>query len=109
MHRTTSPMHRTTSNTTADAWPPERLDRLTRGMFAVVFGRPAPPAPAGRCEHGAPLTPAPMDEIERFRWELIADETIDRAFAEAGVDELLAEVAAAQDEGDGELQAARES
>jgi hypothetical protein len=23
-------------------WTPERLDRLTRGMFPVVFGRPAP-------------------------------------------------------------------
>jgi len=34
---------------------------------------------------------------------------VDCVFAEAGVDELLAEVAAAQDEGDGELQAARES
>lgn len=49
-----------------------------------------------------------MDEITRFRWQLIADETIDRAFSEAGDDELLAEVAAAQDEGDGELQAAGE-
>lgn len=32
-----------------------------------------------------------MDEITRFRWQLIADETIDRAFAEAGIDELLAQ------------------
>jgi len=30
---------------TADAWPEERLDRLARGMFAVLYGRPAP-APA---------------------------------------------------------------
>lgn len=51
----------------------------------------------------------PRGEIERLRWQLIADETIDRAFAEAGVDELLAEVAAAQDGSDGELQAARKS
>jgi hypothetical protein len=32
-----------------------------------------------------------MDEITRFRWQLIADETIDRAFAEAGIDALLAQ------------------
>jgi hypothetical protein len=43
-----------------------------------------------------------MDEITRFRWQLIAGETIDRAFAEAGIDELLAKVAEAQDEGNGE-------
>jgi len=43
-----------------------------------------------------------MDEITRFRWQLIADETIDRAFAETNIDELLAEVAAAQDEGNGD-------
>jgi hypothetical protein len=36
-----------------------------------------------------------MDEITRFRWQLIADETIDRAFAEAGISELLAEDAVA--------------
>jgi hypothetical protein len=47
-----------------------------------------------------------MDEIERLRWQLIAGEVVDRAFAEAGVDELLAEVAAAGDGGVGELQAA---
>jgi hypothetical protein len=43
------PHHRAmpTTTTRPDAWPPERLDRLTRGMFEVVFGRPAPaPAPA---------------------------------------------------------------
>jgi hypothetical protein len=56
----------------------------------------------------SPVAPAPKDEIRRLRWQLIADETIDRAFAEAGVDELLAEVAAAQDGGVGELQAAGE-
>jgi hypothetical protein len=34
------------TTTTADAWPPERLDRLARGMFPIVFGRAAPdPAP----------------------------------------------------------------
>jgi hypothetical protein len=43
-----------------------------------------------------------MDEITRFRWQLIADETIDRAFAETNIDELLAEVAAAQDGSNGE-------
>jgi hypothetical protein len=39
-HRTITAMPTTT--TTDDAWPPERLDRLARGMFPVVFGRPAP-------------------------------------------------------------------
>jgi hypothetical protein len=34
-----------TTTTSHDAWPPERLDRLARGMFAVLYGRPAP-APA---------------------------------------------------------------
>ena len=50
-----------------------------------------------------------MDEITRFRWQLIADETLDRAFAEAGLDELLDHAAMSQDGGDGELQAADES
>jgi len=36
--RTTS-MHPTASG--RSDWTPERLDRLTRGMFPVVFGRPA--------------------------------------------------------------------
>jgi hypothetical protein len=40
LHRTITAMPTTT--TTTDDWPPERLDRLTRGMFEVVFGRPAP-------------------------------------------------------------------
>lgn len=31
-----------TATTDLRDWPPERLDRLARGMFAVVFGRPAP-------------------------------------------------------------------
>jgi hypothetical protein len=43
-----------------------------------------------------------MDEITRFRWQLIADETIDRAFAEASIDQLLARVAADQDESNGD-------
>jgi hypothetical protein len=43
-----------------------------------------------------------MDEITRFRWQLIADETIDRAFAEASIDQLLARVAADQDGSNGE-------
>ena len=32
-----------------------------------------------------------MDEITRFRWQLTTDETMDRAFAEAGIDALLAQ------------------
>ena len=46
---TSYPHHRAMPTTTTDhdAWPEERLDRLTRGMFPLVFGRPAPaPAPA---------------------------------------------------------------
>jgi len=43
-----------------------------------------------------------MDDNIRRHWEQIADATIDRVFAEADIDELLAEVAAAQDEGNGE-------
>jgi hypothetical protein len=43
-----------------------------------------------------------MDEITRFRWQLIADETIDRAFAEASIDQLLARGAADQDGSNGE-------
>ena len=50
-----------------------------------------------------------MDEIERLRWQPIPGEVVGWAFAEAGIDELLAEAAAAQDGGDGELQTARES
>jgi hypothetical protein len=50
-----------------------------------------------------------MDDIIRLRWQLIADETIDRAFAEACIDELLAEVAAAQDDGNGDRQPAGDS
>lgn len=38
-----------------------------------------------------PAAPFSMDEITRFRWQLIADETIGRAFAEAGIDALLAQ------------------
>jgi hypothetical protein len=34
-----------TTTTTADAWPPERIDRLARAMYPLIFGRPAP-APA---------------------------------------------------------------
>jgi hypothetical protein len=56
-----------------------------------------------------PAAPSSMDEITRFRWQLIADETLDRAFAEAGLDELLDHAAMSQDGGDGELQAADES
>jgi hypothetical protein len=37
--RTTS-MHPTASD--RSDWTPQRLDRLARGMFPVVFGRPAP-------------------------------------------------------------------
>jgi hypothetical protein len=37
-----------------------------------------------------------MVEMERLRWPLIACETIDQTYAVAGIDELLAEVAAAQ-------------
>jgi hypothetical protein len=45
-HRITDAMP-TITTTTRDDWPPERLDRLARGMFAVLYGRPAPaPAPA---------------------------------------------------------------
>jgi hypothetical protein len=47
-----------------------------------------------------------LDEIERLRWQLIADETIYREFTAARQDLLLAEVAAAGDGGVGELQAA---
>jgi hypothetical protein len=32
--------------TTADAWPPERIDRLARAMLPVVFPDRAAPAPA---------------------------------------------------------------
>jgi hypothetical protein len=32
--------------TSSSDWTDERLDRLARGMFPIVFGRPAP-APAG--------------------------------------------------------------
>ena len=35
------------TTTTADAWSPERIDRLARAMYPLIFGRPAPaPAPA---------------------------------------------------------------
>jgi hypothetical protein len=36
-----------TTTTRADAWPPERLDALARGLMPLVFGRPAPtPGPS---------------------------------------------------------------
>jgi hypothetical protein len=38
------------TTTTHDAWPPERLDRLARGLYPLIFGRPAPAAaPARPC------------------------------------------------------------
>jgi len=33
-------------------WTPERLDRLARGMFTVVFGRPAPHGPDVLADEG---------------------------------------------------------
>jgi hypothetical protein len=37
--------------TTAVAWPPERIDRLARAMYPLIFGRAAPaPAPANVVE-----------------------------------------------------------
>jgi hypothetical protein len=50
----------TTTTTRADAWPPERLDRLTRGMFPLVFGRPAP---APQNQQGVPVVGVPSPPI----------------------------------------------
>jgi hypothetical protein len=58
-------------------WTPERLDRLASDMFPIVFGRPAPAPAACRCDYGALPPLPPMDEIEHFGWQMIADETID--------------------------------
>ncbi len=44
--------------TTAEIWTPKRIDRLARGMYPVIFGRPAPTAPADWCDYGA-LSPLP--------------------------------------------------
>jgi hypothetical protein len=30
------------TTTTADAWSPERIDRLARAMYPLIFGRAAP-------------------------------------------------------------------
>ena len=41
----------TTTTTSHDPWPPERLDRLARAMYPLIIGRPAPaPAPANVVE-----------------------------------------------------------
>ena len=48
----------TTTTTTAEVWSAERIERRARGMYPVIFGRPAPTAPAVRCDHGA-LSPLP--------------------------------------------------
>jgi hypothetical protein len=44
----------TITTTTRDDWPPERLDRLARGMFAVLYGRPAPAPAAMQDTHKSP-------------------------------------------------------
>jgi hypothetical protein len=71
------------TTTHPDAWPPERLDRLARAMYPVIFGHPAPGPAAGRCDYGALPPLPPMDEIDHFGWQMIADETIDWAFTGA--------------------------
>jgi hypothetical protein len=78
------------SSTRPTEWTPERIDQLARALQPLVFGRPAH-TPADRCDHGGLQPQHPMNEIERFRWQLISTGTINPAFAAADINELLAQ------------------
>jgi hypothetical protein len=43
-----------------DAWPPERLDRLARAMYPLIFGHPAPAPAAGKVVQLATRRNAPQ-------------------------------------------------
>jgi hypothetical protein len=52
----------TTTSTSPSDWPPERLDRLARAMYPLIFGHPAPAPAADNVITLATRRPAPCPD-----------------------------------------------